>query len=287
MRSSPRVAVVVDSAISLPPKMTEEYGLYVVPMEVVFEGKTYRDGLDMEAAEFYERLQRSQRLPTTAAPGSASFLEMLRRASQNSNEILCLTLASRFSSSYESAQVAADLATQTQPNVQITVVDTNTAAGAQALIALAAAQSALQGSSLEEVRAIVQKVASRVTLIAFLDTLYYLWKGGRVPKVALWAASVLKVKPIMELSRGEIRMVERPRTRSRATECLVDIMRQRVKGKSVHVMVMHAHASEEAKALEARIRVEFECSELFISQFSPVLGAHTGPGLLGMAFWAE
>ena len=287
MVNSSRVAIVVDSAISLPKKVTEEHGLYVVPMDVVFEGKTYRDGLDMETAEFYERMQESHKLPTTSAPSPASFLEVFRSASQNTNNILCLTLSSKFSRTYESARSAVELAAQSLSNVQISLVDTHTAAGAQALVALAAARSALEGSSVEKVRAVAQEVASRVSLVAFLDTLYYLWKGGRVPKVGLWIASILKIKPLLELSNGEVHMIERPRTRTRATERLLAIMRQRIKEERVHAAVIHAHSFEEAETLRACIASEFECDELFVSEFTPVLGAHTGPGLLGIAFWSD
>ncbi len=287
MEVSNHVAIVVDSAISLPRETIEDHGLIVVPMKVTFEGKSYRDGLDMEVSEFYRRLRRAQRLPTTSAPSPSAFLQAFREASERTNQILCLTVASRFSTTHNSARLAVESASSELPEVQIELFDTSTAAAAQALVTLEAARSASRGMSLQEVRDIAQQIALKVSLVASLDTLYYLWKGGRVPIVGHWITSVLKIKPILELAQGDIRMVERPRTRKKATKRLLEILRSQTSGSGIHAIVVHAHCLEEAKALRDRIAAEFQCEELLISEFSPVLGAHIGPGLLGVAFWPE
>lgn len=287
MKNHPNVAVVVDSAISLPRELTEEYELFVVPLELVFEGKTYRDGFDMEASEFYERLLLSQRLPTTSAPTPQAFLEAFHDASRVSDQILCLTLSARFSATYNSAKAALEIAKKDLSGTRIELVDTSTAAAAQALVTLEAARYATQGQGLPRVLARAKDVASKVRLVAFLDTLYYLWKGGRVPKVGLWITSVLKIKPIFELAGDDVHMIERPRTRQKATDRLLDVVKARAGDRKLHAIVVHGHCQEDAERLKNRIVSGFNCVEVLVSEFSPVLGAHTGPGLLGIAFWSE
>ena len=287
MKPKAKTAIVSDSALSLPRRMVEEHHLHLVPLELVFKGRTYLDGYDLEPSEFYRMLKTSDELPVTSAPGPGSFLEVFRRASAEVEGILCLTLASQFSASYDSARAAVEIAKDALPDTPITLLDSRSATGGQALIALESARAALTGEGLEHVAEAAQRVIPKVRVIAFLDTLFYLWRGGRVPKVALWASSILKLKPLMELSQGGVHLVGRPRTRGRAIERLLDIMQERVGQTDLHVSVMHADSPVEAGELKERVASEFHCKELIISEFTPVMGAHTGPGLLGLAFWAE
>jgi DegV family protein with EDD domain len=120
--------------------------------------------------------------------------------------------------------------------------------------------------------------------MAYLETLYYVWRGGRVPRVAMWMGNLLKIKPVLELSEGHIGMVERPRTTRLAIDRLIARARERIGGGSARVAVIHAGAPEPAAAMEERIREELAPVELFISELAPVIGAHTGPGLVGCAF---
>jgi DegV family protein with EDD domain len=123
-----------------------------------------------------------------------------------------------------------------------------------------------------------------VSLIAFVDTLEYLVKSGRAGKLQAWTGSKLNIKPVMELNLGEARLLDKPRSRKKATQRLLDIMRQQTGGDPAVVNVMHAAAAADAQDLCRRVKDEFDCQEVFISEFTPVMGAHTGPGLLGLAF---
>ena len=136
-------------------------------------------------------------------------------------------------------------------------------------------------------KAAAEGVIPRVRLLAFVDTLYYLWKGGRVPAIARVGSSLLRIKPIFELAQGEIRTVARPRTRKRAMSRLLELMRERAEPNRIHVSVLHADAHEAAEEMRQLIEAEFRCEELFIGEFTPVMGSHIGPGLVGVAFWSE
>ena len=200
---------------------------------------------------------------------------------------MCLTLSSNFSATYQAARAAAVLAGSRMPGIRVEVIDSQAAAGASGLIVLAAAQWAAKGYSLERVIAGVNSLIPRVDLIAFLETLYYLARSGRVGKVQAWTGAILRIRPVTELKLGEARILEKPRSRARAMQRLLDLMGQRVGRSQVTLNVMSADSREDAQALLRRIRGEFNCREAFLSEFTPVMGAQTGPGLLGVAFYVH
>ena len=283
-----RVAIVVDSAASLPTDIAQQSLLWTVPLNLTMGSRSYLDGVSVSPTEFYRMLRDSADLPTTAAPTPASYLQAFREAAHWAGSILCLTVASKFSASFDSATAAVHLAKDAIPDVAITLLDSGTAAGGEGLVALEALRTASQGGDLDGVVGAAHKVVERVTVIAFLDTLYYLWKGGRVPRIAHVATSALRIKPIFELSQGEVRTIARPRTRSRAMARLVGLMRERVAGRhGINAIVMHADAEAAANDVRRRIELDIDCEQLSVSEFTPVLGAHIGPGLVGIAFWTR
>jgi len=282
-----KVAVVVDSSSCLPREILELWHIYVVPHELLIEDRSFRDGIDIEPAEFYRLLQQNHKVPTTSSPKPARFLEIFQMASNVAESIACITLSANFSATYDSACIAARMAGSELPGCSIKVIDSKAAAGAEGLIALEAARVAQKGDDLERVMSRVEELIPRVNLIAFLDTLYYLRRSGRMPRIGAWAAYLLGIKPLTELKLGEARLLDKPRSRARAMEQLVSIMKGRVQDKPVHVNVMHAHAAADAQKLYQQVEAEFNCQELFISEFTPVMGAHLGPGLLGLAFYTD
>lgn len=281
------VAVVVDSAASLPAGVVDKAAFHVVPMRLNIGGKTYLDGVDLSPTDFYRRQRGLKEPPVTSAPSPAAFLEAFRDASATSSAILCATVSPRFSSSYDSARTAAMEAAEELPDTEISVIDTESAAGGEGLVALAACRAAVRGAGLAEAVSTAQAVIQRVSLLAFLDTLYFVWKGGRVRGLAYASTSILRIKPIFELRRGDVDNIARPRTVRRATDKLIRLLRERAGHGRMHAAVMHGDSPELADGIRREIESGFECEEVYVSEFSPVMGAHTGPGLLGVAFWTE
>jgi DegV family protein with EDD domain len=155
-------------------------------------------------------------------------------------------------------------------------------------VALAAARAAASGKTLEKVMAVAKDIMSRVHLFAMLDTLHYLVKGGRVPQAAGLVNSLLKIKPVFTLNQGEAHTVALPRTVEGAIKHILSVMEEKVvSGQPLHVAVMHADAADRALELRNRISAQFNCSELFVTEFTPVMGVHTGPGLVGVAFYSD
>ena len=281
------VAVVVDSCSCLPQELIAGLPLFVASHELTVDGRTFLDGVDIGPDEFYRMVRTASTPPTTSAPGPATFLKAFREASCAASDVLCLTLATDFSAAYDSAKTAERMARSEMPHLNIRVIDSRTAAGGEGFIALNAAKAAHGGADIEQVVSGVQELIPKVNLLAFLDTLYYLGRSGRVPRVAAWAGSMLGFKPLCELRLGEARLLDRPRSRRKAMARMVAVMSSRVESKPVHVNVMHAHAAEDASILMETIDREFDCRELFISEFTPVMGVHLGPGLVGIAFYSD
>ena len=284
----PRVAVVTDSTACLPKELVEEYAIRVVPLSFVFGDVTYVDDPELDIGDFYRRLDRADKPPTTSPASPGAYLVVFKELSRQVDSILCITVASRISGMFEVARIAKEMAVDLLPDTEVRVMDSGTATMAQGFLALAAARSAYRGESLEAVCRAVEDLKSRVELVAMVDTLDYLAKSGRIPKVGAWAASLVGFKPILTLKEGRVKLASASRNKRRGMEKMLKGMRERTDGKgSVHVAIIHAYLPAEAEEFKARVQQELSCAELFVARFTPVMGIYTGPGVLGLVFYAE
>jgi DegV family protein with EDD domain len=284
-----KVAVVADSTCSLPQEIVDKYNICVVPMEIIYEGKSYRDGIDISPNEVYKIMRKKENLPTTSTASAGDFLNAYRQLSQKAESVLCITVTSLQSKTFEAAVTAKDIAKEELPNVAIEVFDSRSVAAALGFIVREAARVASEGGGLAEAIEAARNMMGKVNFLAMLDTLYYLARLGRIARAAAWAGAVLDMKPVLEHNPavGETMPVTRPRTKKRAIECMLKIMGERVGSSKVHAMVQHADELEEAKKLAAEIESSFNCAEMYITEFAPVMGVHTGPGLLAIGFYAD
>lgn len=281
-----KIAIVTDSSACLPAGLAARYAIQVVPLSLIFGEVHYRDGVDISPAEFYTRLRETREIPRTAHSSPGAYLAAYRKAAQIAPEVLCITLSSSFSGQFNSAQVAAELAREAMPELTVRVLDSGTAASAQGFVVLVAAQAASGGDNPVEVLTVARRVARRVYLVAMVDSLDYLVRGGHVPRAAAWANSLFRIKPLVALNGGEARPVARTRSKARAMERIIGIIRQRAAPRQpLHIAVMHADALDDAVTLRDKITARYDCAELYITEFTPVMGAHIGPGLVGVAFY--
>ncbi|MCH8224321.1 MAG: DegV family protein [Chloroflexi bacterium] len=279
------VAVVVDSCSCLPPELLQQWDITVAPHEITADGRTYRDGVDLHPEQFYKLLKMKRGKLTTAPPRPQQFLEAFIAAGKLAPNVLCLTISSKFSAAYQSARAAAVLAGSRMTDVRVEVVDSLAVAGASGLIALAAARWAAKGYTMEQVISEVDQLIPKVDMFAFLESLHYLGRSGRVGKLQVWTGSILRTRPLTELKLGEARILEKPRSRAKAMQRLLELMGQRVGRSQITLNVMEADSREDAEALLGKIRSEFNCREAILSECTPAIGAYTGPGLLGVAFY--
>ena len=283
-----KVAIVTDSTACLPKELAKAHGIRIVPMSIIYKDRVYQDEVDITPSEVYRFLENGNSLPTTSAPSPGAYVEAFRELTQRAESILCITLSQTLSTVFQSAMQAKEMARETLPHTTIAVIDSHSAAGAQGLITLAAARAAAAGAGLEEVIGVTEKMTTQVYLLGVMDTLLYLARGGRIPKAAAWVGGMLKFKPIFTLSNGKPSLLTAARTRSRGVERMLEIMRQKTETKKLlQAIVMHTNIPAEAEKLKARIAASFDGAEIFVKDFSPVMGIHTGPGLLGIAFYAD
>src|SRR4030065_453867 len=250
-----KVAVVADSVCCLPQEIVEKYDICVVPLQIVYEGKCFRDGVDITPNEVYKIMRKKENLPTTSTASAGDFLNAYRQVSQKAESILCITVTSLQSKTCEAASAAKYIAKEEIPNTIIEVFDSRSVAGALGFIVREAARFASKGAGLAEVVEIARNMMGKVNFLAMLDTLYYLARLGRIARAAAWAGNVLDMKPVLEHNPavGETMPVARPRTKRRAIERMLQIMATRTGGSPVHVMVQHADELEEAKKLAAEV----------------------------------
>jgi len=280
------VAIVTDSTACIPAELVQRYGIEVVPVHIIFDGRTYVDAM-LPDEEFYALLRSSRERPTTAAPSPAMFLDAIARAARRADSVLCITVSAQFSAMYDAARQAIAMLHSESPTADVRLMDSRNAAMAQGFVVLEAARLADRGASIEAVVERAEEMMGRVTLLAMLDTLEFLARGGRVPRVAAWAAGLLQVKPIVRFSASDIKLATRTRTRRRALERIAALTADAAAGRRVHLAVHHADARGDAEALRDRLVAELTVDEAYVTEFTQVMGVHTGPGLTGIAFWME
>jgi DegV family protein with EDD domain len=282
-----KVAIVTDSAASLPEALAGEYSIHVVPLSLVLDGRTYADSLD-DGHEFYRHLRSASRPPTTTSPSPGTYVETMRKLARQAPSILCVTVGSQFSVTYQSALRASELLREGLPDLELRVLDSQAAAMAQGFMVLAAARTAAKGGDLAAAVASAEALMPRVRILAALDTLEFLARGGRVHRVAAWASDLLQVKPIVEFKQRQIDLVARTRTRRRAINRLLSLLEARCDpGKPLHACVQHTDAPDEAQALAERVSASLHPVELYVQEFTRAMGVHTGPGLLAVSFYSE
>ena len=282
-----RVGIVTDSTACIPAELAAERRIEVVPLYLAFGERIYLDGMSSDTAEFYETLRTARQAPTTAAPPPGVYAEAILRAGKSADAVLCLTVSRQFSAMYDAAVQGAALVSEQAPSLDVRVLDSGAAAMAQGFVVLEAARAASEGAAIDQLIARAKTLMPRVQLLVALDTLAYLAHSGRVPRLIIWAASPLRIKPIVRFQKGKYRPIAIVRTMRGGVERLLQALTKQSEGGVLHVCVHHTNVPQEAEALAERVREELQPKELLISEFNQVMGVHTGPGLLGFAFYTE
>jgi DegV family protein with EDD domain len=277
-----RVAVVADTTAYLPPDVVLAAGIHLVSLYVNFGGDRTEREDSLELDRFYDELRSAEQLPTTSQPAVGDFIEAYEPLLADGRDILSVHISASLSGTCDAARQAADqLEREGKGGERVHVFDSRTGAGGMGLVALAAARAAQEGANLETVYERTEAARDDLKLWFAVDTLEYLKRGGRIGAASAWIGSTLKIKPLLSVE-AELVPVERVRTSSRAFERLVDYARQRHGSGADGWVVQHIQSQDQAERLADRCREIFECEPVFVSEIGPVLGAHVGPGLLGV-----
>jgi DegV family protein with EDD domain len=280
----PSIAIITDSTAYLPPEYIQKYHLKIAPLTVLFGEESYRDGIDISPREFYDRLKTSTIMPTTSQVTIGAFKDLYEDLFQAGAETLVITISGKLSGTVESARQAR----QFVPEAKIEVVDSLSTTVEQGLIVLAVARAAASGASLMECKQVTEQARQRTGVVFAVDTLEFLHRGGRIGGAKRFMGTLLNIKPILTINAGQVDALEQARTRKKSISRLVDIVAERVAGKSqVRLGVSHANALEEAQALMGMASMRLDPVGAMITDLSPVIGSHVGPGTVALAYYYE
>lgn len=279
-----RIAVVTDSTCDLPPHLVAEYDIQVAPQILIMDGESWQDRVDIQPPAFYELLKKSSSFPTTSQPSATAFQQRFERLAQGVEGIVAVLVAQELSGTVASAQAAA----AALPDIPIEVIDSRAVSMMLGYTVLGAAQAAAAGGDLGEVAAAARSRIGATGVYFIVGTLDYLHRSGRIGAAARLLGSALNLKPILEIRDGTVTPVTKVRTRGKALERVYQLLEARLGGASrYHMSVLQVSAEEEAAEVKKALQNRFRPLTLIETECSPVVGAHAGPGTVGVAFYVE
>jgi DegV family protein with EDD domain len=255
----------------------------VIPLALNWDRQTYRDGVDIQATEFYNRLLKSSSLPSTSQIPPGDFENIIKELLAADYDVLLLPISSGISGSYQSAASVVN----NFPADRVVLLDTKLVSMALGFQVLAAARAAAAGANLTECKQTAQQAYGHIGVFFTVDTLKYLAAGGRINSAKRLLGAALDIKPILEIRDGKIELVNSVRTRNKAIDRMLQMVEKEIGGRSpVRISVFHALAPETAEELLETARLRFSPIEYFLSEISPVVGSHVGPSTVAIAYHA-
>ncbi|NIS80505.1 MAG: DegV family EDD domain-containing protein [Anaerolineales bacterium] len=276
-----KVQIVTDSNCHIPESLRHELGIHVVQLPYVWDGVTYLDETDMGPREFFSKLRQSDTIPTTSAPTPGSFRELFEDLAKSGDPILVIHVGSEFSHTFKTAELAKAML----PGIDIHLIDSHSNALGMGFQVLAVARAAREGKDLEDLIVIADQARASTGVIFLVKDVKYIHRGGRINLGQRIIASSLNLVPIMEIRHGPVELIHIARSYKKAMGKMVDIVKDRLEDGSPIRIGVH-HADNEADAYELRKTIEdlINPDELILEQLNPILGIHTGPGALGLAY---
>ena len=277
--------IVSDRGMDMAPEQMAGLDIHLVPLTLTLDGKTYRSGVDIQPDEFYRLLSATESFPTTSQPSAGDFAELYRKLAATDPEILSIHISSGLSGTLSSARAGAEMA----PEANVTHVDTKTLSGAEGWQVEAAARAAKAGWDKEKILALLERISAATDTIYTLATVKYLIHGGRISHIKGLLAQVLNIKPLIGVEKvnGTYTQEGQARSLEKAILKLADhVVEGHTPGAAMRFQILHGHNAQGAALLRERLDNLFQCTWLPTSSIAPVLGAHTGPGLVGIAYAA-
>lgn len=283
-----KVGIVTDSINCLPKELIKEYDIRIVPLGLSINGQAYRDQVDITSDEFWKIFPEMKQF-TTGAPALGDFTNTFEELGKSTDSTVCIVVSKALSAIHEAAVQAREVFKSENPNhnLNIEIVDSRTAAGAQGFIVLESARAAQAGKSLAEVIQVAQDMIPRVKLVVAMETLKYLIKSGRAPKIA-YAGELLQVKPIIGMlnNTGVVENLGMAMGKQKAVTRLVDLMKEHIDtSKPIHLNVHYTDGIEDGEKLRGLVTSRFNCEEVYLTPFTPVISGHTGP-VVALSFYS-
>lgn len=284
--SEQQVVVVTDSTAYIPDEALDGLTIPVIPLWLIWGDERYRDGVDIEPEAFYQLLRERDTIPSTSQPSVGEFVDFYRRVAEEheTDTIVGAYISSKISGTVASAEAAVAQV----PELNITVIDSFSTSMGLAFVALAAAREAAAGGSVTDVVAAAESVCGRLTVLFAVDTLEYLHKGGRIGGAKRFLGTMLNVKPLLHLNDGSVEAMGQVRTKRRAIAEMLNTAQAQVGGKDMaEVGVIDIDSPEESDLVAEQVKRRFGVSQVYQNTVSPVIGAHAGPGTVGIGFYSK
>ncbi len=281
-----KVAVVTDSIGCLTRELADRYGIEVIPINFYACGRLYRDWVDITPSEAYKLFLKEPDSFKSSAASPEECLEIFRRVARRAESIFCITVSAELSATNHFVTEAREMAAAELPGLRIEVMDSRQATPSQGLVAVAAARAAAEGRDIDAVMRIAAGIRDKVSAIVLLDTIRHVYRSGRIPRIASQIGSALNIRPILTVA-GNVHFAGVVRSRQQGIRRMLQMMRNKVGGCRVHAAVMHAYALDEAERLREQVAAAFDCVELWLTEFSPVMGYACGTGTVGVAFYPD
>jgi len=287
-----KVAIMVESIAHMPPELAQKYGIKIISMSIVIDGKMHKE-VEVDLDKFYHdllQIKDQDKLPTSSSVSTGEFVEAMRELAKTASGIVYVGHSIRLGMSVNAGMQAKKMVEEEMPGIRIEAIDSGTATGAQAFIALEAAKAAAEGKGFDEVVAIVKGMIPRVKYILLAENLEYLSGGGRIVDGKTWAEAKVKTKALLETdpAAGKVHApLARFGTKTKAVAGLIDILKERWGDRKTHVIINHINVPDEAEALKEKVSSRFNCAELYVTPIYPVIGRHVGPGSLMVNWWCE
>lgn len=280
------VKIVTDSTSYIPKEIIKEYDISIVSLNVVLNGKSYRE-VDLDNLEFYKEMDKSDEIPTSSQPSMDEVLKVFKEKVSAGDEVVGIFLSSEMSGTYSSAHLVKNMVLEEYPEAKIEIIDSRTNCMQMGFQAIEAAKAAKEGKSIEEVVEIAKGVIDRSRFLFVPDTLKYLKKGGRIGGAAALFGTILQIKPILTVENGVTTVFDKVRTKRKAVDCIVNKVLSDINSNGLGgVMVHHINCEEEGRAL-AKILEEKLNIEVKIQSIGPIIGLHVGPGSIGVAYYTK
>lgn len=280
-----KIAVVTDSTSWMPGDLVAKYNITVAPQVLIWGEQTLNDGVDIQPEEFYTRIKTAKVMPTTSQVSIPTMEKIFRGHVEQGAEVIGIFISSRLSGTLQSAMQAREMMGAAGEKVH--VLDSQSTAMAMGFQVLAAARAIADGAGLVDAIAVAEKARDHTGVYFAVDTLEFLHRGGRIGGAQRLLGTALNMKPVLALQEGRVEAIERIRTKSKAVERIFELVTEKTKGKSnIRLATLHANAPQEAKELLDRASKELNPVEALLTEVSPVVGNHAGPGTVGLAYMA-
>ncbi|HEX9077041.1 MAG TPA: DegV family protein [Anaerolineae bacterium] len=276
----PRVKILTDSTADLPPEVVERLGIMVLPMKVHIGQRTYRDGIEVTAKDFFAKAEHATTPPTTTPPSPREFEEAFAELTKQTDEIVAIFVSSKLSQTF---RIATRAAAPLLGRSKIVVIDSQLITVGLGMLVTAAAQLAADGGSLDDVVRLCRGLIPRIYIAFFVETLDYLERGGRVGKAQALLGGMLSIKPLLILEEGEIVALEKVRTRQKAIEKLVEFITE-----FTHIdrmVILHSTTPEDVNMLIEQINLVLPNLDISVDNYGPVMATHLGPNALGVVVY--